>query len=544
MQRWIMHVDMDAFFASVEQFDNPDLMGLPVIVGGQSDRGVVSTCSYEARVYGVHSAMPMIEARRLCPQAVFLPGRMKRYQEVSRQIMNIFDSFSPLVEQLSVDEAFLDISGMELLAGSERDIGFKVKRSIKEKTGLTASVGIAPNKFLAKLASDMQKPDGLVVIRAEEAEGMLKPMSVRRIFGIGRSAEKSLLQFGIATIGQIADADLGILHKALGNNAAVVKQLAHGLDDRPVVNDYAAKSIGKECTFEKDLHTEDERRHAVLDLCGRVGWRLRRSGVVGYTVTLKVKFASFKIITRSITAEGPVAYDEEIFALAQKLMQSVKWIEGVRLLGVSVAHLEPADAVPVLNFAEDERLGKRNQAVDISLVSPAGYLHPKPMLMPFLMSGVGVLGYMGPFFTEYNLNPDLLPVQYPFTYAHEMAHVLGISSEAEANLYGFLVCSRSGVPEIRFSAYFALLPYVLSNAYGLLSEEEFNEWKETISPEVKDLYNRKVAYWENLYSPFIGEIQSTVYNWFLKGNNIPSGRKNYSEVVALLMALGNTSGEI
>ena len=342
MQRWIMHVDMDAFFASVEQFDNPDLMGLPVIVGGQSDRGVVSTCSYEARVYGVHSAMPMIEARRLCPQAVFLPGRMKRYQEVSRQIMNIFDSFSPLVEQLSVDEAFLDISGMELLAGSERDIGFKVKRSIKEKTGLTASVGIAPNKFLAKLASDMQKPDG-----------------------IGRSAEKSLLQFGIATIGQIADADLGILHKALGNNAAVVKQLAHGLDDRPVVNDYAAKSIGKECTFEKDLHTEDERRHAVLDLCGRVGWRLRRSGVVGYTVTLKVKFASFKIITRSITAEGPVAYDEEIFALAQKLMQSVKWIEGVRLLGVSVAHLEPADAVPVLNFAEDERLGKRNQAVDI-----------------------------------------------------------------------------------------------------------------------------------------------------------------------------------
>ena len=350
MRRWIMHVDMDAFFASVEQFDNPDLMGLPVIVGGQSDRGVVSTCSYEARVYGVHSAMPMMEARRLCPQAVFLPGRMKRYQEVSREIMTIFDSFSPLVEQLSVDEAFLDIS---------------VKRSIKEKTGLTASVGIAPNKFLAKLASDMQKPDGLVVIRAEEAEVMLKPMSVRRIFGIGRSAEKSLLQFGIETIGQIADADLGILRKALGNNAALVKQLAHGLDDRPVVNDYAAKSIGKECTFEQDLHTEDERRHAVLDLCGRVGWRLRRSGVVGYTVTLKVKFASFKIITRSITAEGPVAYDEEIFALAQKLMQSVKWSEGVRLLGVSVAHLEPANAVPVLNFSEDERLGKRNQAVDI-----------------------------------------------------------------------------------------------------------------------------------------------------------------------------------
>lgn len=208
------------------------------------------------------------------------------------------------------------------------------------------------------------------------------------------------------------------------------------------------------------------------------------------------------------------------------------------------ASFVPVEKIDKALVAEEVKKGYHEIAGRFSLVSPSGYLHPKPMLMPFLMSGVGVLGYMGPFFTEYNLNPDLLPVQYPFTYAHEMAHVLGISSEAEANLYGFLVCSRSGVPEIRFSAYFALLPYVLSNAYGLLSEEEFNEWKETISPEVKDLYNRKVAYWENLYSPFIGEIQSTVYNWFLKGNNISSGRKNYSEVVALLMALGNTSGEI
>ena len=182
--------------------------------------------------------------------------------------------------------------------------------------------------------------------------------------------------------------------------------------------------------------------------------------------------------------------------------------------------------------------------ISFGLAHPKAWQRVKVMMFSPFISKVGVSGYMGPFFSEFNLNRDLLPSQYPSTYAHEMAHVLGISSEAEANLYGFLVCSRSGVPEIRFSAYFALLPYVLSNAYGLLSEEEFNEWKETISPEVKDLYNRKVAYWENLYSPFIGEIQSTVYNWFLKGNNISSGRKNYSEVVALLMALGNTSGEI
>lgn len=262
MRRWIMHVDMDAFFASVEQFDNPELRGLPVIVGGQSDRGVVSTCSYEARVYGVHSAMPMVEARRLCPQAVFLPGRMKRYQEVSRQIMAIFNDFSPLVEPLSVDEAFMDISGMERLSGSEQAIGIKVKAAIKAATGLTASVGIAPNKFLAKLASDMQKPDGLVVIRAEDAEALLRPLPVRRIFGIGRRAEQALLQFGIATIGQIADADIHILQKALGSSAATVKQLAHGLDDRPVLNSSAAKSIGKECTFTHDLYTEEERRHA------------------------------------------------------------------------------------------------------------------------------------------------------------------------------------------------------------------------------------------------------------------------------------------
>jgi hypothetical protein len=208
------------------------------------------------------------------------------------------------------------------------------------------------------------------------------------------------------------------------------------------------------------------------------------------------------------------------------------------------ASFVPVEEVDKAVVAKESERGYREIAGRFGLVAPAGYLHPKPMLFPSLMSGVGVLGYMGPFFTEYNLNPELLPVQYPFTYAHEMAHVLGISSEAEANLYGFLVCSRSEVPEIRFSAYFALLPYVLSNAYQLLPEEEFIRWKNTISPEIKELYNRKVAYWEELYSPLIGEIQSIAYNWFLKGNNIPSGRKNYSEVVALLMALENTSGEI
>ena len=207
------------------------------------------------------------------------------------------------------------------------------------------------------------------------------------------------------------------------------------------------------------------------------------------------------------------------------------------------ASFTPVEKIDQAVVAEKVESGYREIAGQFGLVSPAAYLHPKPMLIPSLMSGVGVLGYIGPFFIEYNLNPDLLPVQYPFTYAHEMAHLLGISSEAEANLYGFLVCSRSGNPEIRFSAYFALLPYVLGNAYQLLPEDEFKQWTETISPEVKKAYNDKVAYWEALYNPTIGEIQDTVYNWFLKGNNIPSGRKNYSEVVALLMAVNASQPE-
>lgn len=203
-------------------------------------------------------------------------------------------------------------------------------------------------------------------------------------------------------------------------------------------------------------------------------------------------------------------------------------------LNASFIPLEKIDPAVV---AGEVKNNYRDIAARFGLLAPAGYLHPKPMLVPSFMSGVGVLGYVGPFFTEYNLNPDLLPVQYPFTYAHEMAHVLGISNEAEANLYAFLVCSRSEVPEMRFSAYFGLLPYVLGNAWLLLPKEEFARWKETISPEIRKAYNEKVAYWQALYSPLIGEMQETVYNWFLKGNNIPSGRKNYSEVVALLMAL-------
>ena len=228
MLRWIMHADMDAFFASVEQLDNPELKGLPVIVGGLSGRGVVSTCSYEARKFGVHSAMPMHMAKRLCPQGVFIQGRMRRYKEVSDKIMEIFHTFSPLVEQLSVDEAFLDGTGMEGLYPDVITLAKAIKGKVYAETGLRVSVGVAPNKFLAKLASDLEKPDGLVLIKHETAAAFIAPMPVRKIFGIGKAAEAELLKYGIDTIGKIAAADIKILQRVFGINAQTVHDLARG----------------------------------------------------------------------------------------------------------------------------------------------------------------------------------------------------------------------------------------------------------------------------------------------------------------------------
>ena len=356
-QRWIMHVDMDAFYASVEILDNPKLKGLPVIVGGRSARGVVSTCSYEARKFGVHSAMPLFEAKRLCPQGVFVPVRMARYAEMSAKIMKIFRETSPLVEQLSIDEAFVDLTGMERLGGAEAI-------AHQEELKLSASVGLAPNKFLAKLASDMRKPHGFVRITPEEAAGLLAPLPVTKIFGIGRSAEEKLKQFGIEKIGQLAEADVGLLRKMFGVNAEQVKRLARGLDDRPVVNEEEAKSIGRETTFDRDLTDMDSCREAVLDLCGQVGWRLRREHLAGHTVTLKVKFADFRMITRSSTGDRLIAWDEDIFLLAEQMLQKINVKPGVRLLGVSVSSLFRPEDEPVLGFEDNERMQKRNQAID------------------------------------------------------------------------------------------------------------------------------------------------------------------------------------
>ena len=361
--RWVMHVDMDAFFASVEQLDNPQYRGKPIIVGGKSHRGVVSTCSYEARKYGVHSAMPIAQAHRLCPNGIFVAGRMGRYMEVSRQIMQVFAEFSPCVEPLSIDEAFLDLSGMENLVGNIATLGSKIKKRIKEVTGLNASVGLAPNKFLAKLGSDLRKPDGLVIISASEAREFIAPLPVNKIFGIGKSANEALNKIGVFTIGQLAVCDEVYIKQILGKNTVLVQNLARGIDDRLVENSREAKSIGKETTYMEDLLTKEKYHDALWDLCQQVGWRVRNKELAGHTVTLKVKYSSFKSVTRSITIESAVSLDEDIFALVEKLIAQVKWLEPVRLLGVSVSKFVPAGQFS-LAFDQDEKRTKRNAALD------------------------------------------------------------------------------------------------------------------------------------------------------------------------------------
>lgn len=362
-KRWIMHVDMDAFFASVEVLDNPDFIGKPVIVGGQSMRGVVSTCSYEARSYGVHSAMPMVQAKRLCPNGIYVTCRMQRYLEISNQIMHIFHEFSPLVEQLSIDEAFLDISGMERLYGSHKQIGFLVKQRIKQEIGLTASVGIAPNKFLAKLASDMEKPNGFTIIEHENARRFIAPLEVDKIFGIGKKAKQILLQFGIERIGQLADAQENVLKQVFGKNAETVRLLALGIDEREVVSNYEQQSIGREITFEQDLHGFSQCQQALLHLSEFVGYRLRSRGYYGHTLTLKIKYAGFKTHTHSITSEIDIFNDEEIYHLAVDLLKQATLAEGVRLLGITISGLSKGESVS-LCFENDERKKQRSRLTD------------------------------------------------------------------------------------------------------------------------------------------------------------------------------------
>lgn len=362
MLRWIIHADMDAFYASVEILDNPELAGKPVIVGGSSNRGVVSTCSYEARKYGVHSAMSIMQARKLCPNGVYLPVRMERYQEMSHKIMTIFHDISPVVEQLSVDEAFLDMTGTEGLYGSIENAGRLIKNRVKEETGLTVSVGIAPNKFLAKLASDLEKPDGFTVIPHNKAADIIASLPVNKIFGIGKSTVESLNRYNITKIQQIRTTDRTILSRIFGKNTENIIQKAWGIDNRPVVPESVRKSVGKENTFEKDLISIDECKSEILRLSQQVGYRLRKHGFSGNTLTLKAKYNDFRQISRSTTCESDIVYDEDIYNLAIGLLKDVSFNKSIRLLGVTVSNLNSGSLS--LDFEDNEKKKRRNDTVD------------------------------------------------------------------------------------------------------------------------------------------------------------------------------------
>jgi len=340
MERWIMHVDMDAFFASVEQRDHEAYRNQPVIVGGLSNRGVVSTASYEARRFGIHSAMPMVEARRRCPQGIFVAGNHGLYKAVSKQIFHIFQEFSPLVEPLSVDEAFLDITGMEKITLDRQNYAELLKKRIKDELGLIASVGIAPNKFLAKLASDLDKPDGLVIIERGREQSVLQDMPIRRLWGVGKKTGEKLQALGFKTIGQIAQASQTELAKYLGKTVSYqLIELANGRDDRKVEPERDIQSIGNEITFEQDLLQAAQVAKQFLALAEKVGWRLRLSGVKARTLTIKIRFASFQTITRSQSLLDPTNFDEVIYQMAVNLYQQVNVKASIRLLGITGSNL-------------------------------------------------------------------------------------------------------------------------------------------------------------------------------------------------------------
>jgi DNA polymerase IV len=364
MTKKIIHIDMDAFYASVEQHDNPALKGLPVIVGGDPEkRGVVSAASYEARVYGVHSAMPSSQARRLCPQGNFLPVRMHRYREVSGQIFRILRDYTPLVEPLSLDESFLDVTGSEKLFGPVLQIAKEVKRRILETTGLTASAGIAPNKFLAKIASDFKKPDGLVEIKPDEVREFLRELPISKLWGVGKATEEVLKGMGILKVGQLALFPAEKVERKLGKFGLELMALARGEDERPVSPDADAKSISQEETFTPDLETPDQMKRVLLDQAEQVGWELRKQNLKGATVTVKVRYPDFTLVTRSLTLPIPTDQGIEIYQTAMKLLPRTEALQRrARLLGVGISNLLHRDD-PEQYLLFDSRREKTERSV-------------------------------------------------------------------------------------------------------------------------------------------------------------------------------------
>jgi nucleotidyltransferase/DNA polymerase involved in DNA repair len=346
--RSIIHLDMDAFYASVEQLDHPAYRGRPVVVGadpkGGAGRGVVAACSYEARRFGVRSALPISRAYRLCPQAVFVLPRMARYVEMSDRIFAILREYTDLMEPLSIDEAFLDVTGSRRLFGPAEAIGRTLKARIRAEVGLVASIGIAPNKFLAKIGSDLKKPDGFVVVAPGQERAFLDPLPLSRLWGVGPKTETRLTQLGFSTVGQLARCPVATLEEVFGQGGRALWELANGIDDRSVEPVQEAKSIGAEHTFGEDTADPDLLRRTLLDLADRVGQRLRHDGVLAGGVTLKHRDHRFQTITRAAVLSHPTDVGDTLFREAWRLFTRLDREGGlVRLVGITATRLAPAD---------------------------------------------------------------------------------------------------------------------------------------------------------------------------------------------------------
>jgi DNA polymerase-4 len=370
--RSIVHVDMDAFYASVEQLDHPEYRGRPVIVGadpkGGMGRGVVAACSYEARKFGIHSALPISRAWKLCPQGVYVRPRMKRYVEMSAQIMTVFRRYTDLVEPLSIDEAFLDITGSIALFGPPEEIARSIKEEIRQRTGLTASVGLASNKFLAKIASDLKKPDGFMIVAENDVEEFLQKLPISRLWGVGPKTEHRLHELGFRTIGQIAAADREWLVRSLGSLGEHLYRLSRGQDDRAVVPNWEPKSISSETTFDQDTNDRDLLLRTILALSEHVAERLRKNSYRARKVTLKLRYSSFSTHTKQQSLDRLIQTGQDLAAVARALFMRFPMKQKIRLIGVAAGDLqrdggdpqqlplfiEPADSKDKLGYTVDE----------------------------------------------------------------------------------------------------------------------------------------------------------------------------------------------
>lgn len=362
----ILHVDMDAFFASVELLDRPDARGKPAIVGHPGPRSVVTSATYEARKFGVRSAMPMSQAIRLCPQAIILPPHMHKYKEYSEQVMGIFSEVTPLVEALSIDEAFLDVAGARRLLGSPRRIAELVRARVFEQTGLTCSVGAAPTKFMAKLASGRAKPDGVLVIPETAIVSYLRPLPVGALWGVGASTQQALERLGMRTVADLADAPVHVLVKAVGEaSGRKLHELANGRDPRSVVTESREKSVGHEMTFETDVSDQDRLRRELLRLSNQVGERLRKNGLVGRTVALKLRFSDFRTVTRSRTLGEATNVGRRIFEEVWQIYEGLDLGRTpIRLIGVRAEQLLEAGGDTLALWDPDDEWRETERTLD------------------------------------------------------------------------------------------------------------------------------------------------------------------------------------